>query len=48
VGAGAWAVGAGVAGSIIAQLRIAWWRRRHPVISPKEYLSDLRDAAPYN
>ena len=41
------AVGAGVA-VIVAHGRLWLWRRRHPVISPGEYLQDLRDRARWN
>jgi hypothetical protein len=35
-------------GSGITQGRLIIWRRRHPVITPAQFLEDVRSAAPYN
>lgn len=37
-----------VLGSVVPQVRLVVWRRRHPVISPQDYLNDHRRAAPWN
>jgi hypothetical protein len=46
------ALAAAVLGAVVMQVRIAIWRRRHPVISAQEYAHDLiesqRRAAPWN
>ena len=43
---------AGVAGfgegALVLHLRMMWWRRRHPVITPEEYLRDMRENARWN
>ena len=52
LGALAAALGAGLVGVGAMQVRVALWRRRHPVISPEEYAHDWlaaqRRAAPWN
>lgn len=42
------ALGGGLVGAAGAQVQWTLWRRRHPVISPHEYLQDLQDQARWN
>jgi hypothetical protein len=37
-----------VVGTGLGWLRLARWRRRHPVLSIDEYFESMRRAAPYN
>lgn len=45
-------VGGVVAGAVpsfvLGHARWSWWRRRHPVLSPEEFLAARRRSAPLN